>query len=269
MEQAYLGHIISSPYIDLDRVSYLIRDSFYAAGAASFFSLKDVLESLDVETIPGGGSDLVFESIPFAESFILTRDLMSALIYEDPRNLIAEEMLARAFCLCYQEVENEENLLKVWFKTDHEMWEDMRRNPHSQRIAVYTRDRQIYETLYHASFKQIAQVSGKAFTELAGLALDKPRILDKERELIPKTVSPGQVILCIHRTAPEFPSITSSPVWVVDHIEQACDVSPLIQSMDTVEHRNHRSFVRLAVDPDVSLEDKREVLANFRGWLNI
>ncbi len=113
LEQAYLGHIISSPYIDLDRVSYLIRDSFYTAGAASFFSLKDVLESLSVEKIPGGGRDLVFKSIPFAESFILTRDLMSALIYEDPRNLIAEEMLARAFCLCYQGIENEEDLLKV------------------------------------------------------------------------------------------------------------------------------------------------------------
>lgn len=28
--RTYLGHIISSPYIDLDRVSYLIRDAFYA-----------------------------------------------------------------------------------------------------------------------------------------------------------------------------------------------------------------------------------------------
>jgi HD superfamily phosphohydrolase len=268
-EQTYLGHIISSPYIDFDRVSYLIRDSFYAAGAASFFSLKDVLESLDVEDIPGGTRDLLFESIPFAESFILTRDLMSALIYEDPRNLIAEEMLARAFCLCYQGIEKEEDLLKVWFKTDHEMWEDMRHDPLSRRIAVYTRDRQIYETLYYASFKQIAEVSGEAFAELESLAPNKPQILDKERELIPKTVSPGQVILCIHRTAPEFPNITGSPIWVVDHVELACDVSPLIQSMDTVEHRNHRSFVSLAVDPDISLADKREVLANFRGWLNI
>ncbi len=149
------------------------------------------------------------------------------------------------------------------------MWEDMSRDPRSQRIAVYTRNRKIYETLYHASFKQIAEVSGKAFAELESLAVNKPQILGKERELSPKTVSPGQVILCIHRTTPEFPDITWSPIWVVDHVELAREVSPLIQSMDTIEHRNHRSFVRLAVDPVVSLADKREVLANFRGWLNI
>ena len=268
-EQAYLGHIISSPYIDLDRVAYLIRDGFYAAGAASFFSLKDVLESLSVERIPGGAKDLVYKSIPFAESFILTRDLMSALIYEDPRNLIAEEMLARAFCLCYQWIEKEDDLLKVWFKTDHQMWEDMQRDPTSQRIAIYTRDRQIYETLYHASFKQIAEVSSKAFTELESLAPNKPQILTKERDLMPKTVSPGQVILCIHRPDPDFPDISSSPIWITDHVEEARDISPLIQTMSTPEHRNHRSFVRLAVDPVISSADKREVLANFRGWLNI
>lgn len=274
LARTYLGHIISSPYIDLDRVSYLIRDAFYTAGAASFFSLKDVLERLNVRELPEGSIDLMFGSIPFAESFILTRDLMSALIYEDPRNLIAEEMLARAFYLCYK---GTEDLMEIWFKTDHEMWEDMRHHSDSEpiagRIAIYIRDRKVYKKLYQESFRPLIDVSGEEpVAKLKRLSADKPQILEKERELAPKGVAPGQLILCIHM--PDVQSlldITLSPVWLEERQEAvyARDVSPLIESMDSPEHHNHRSFVQIAVDPEVSDRDQQEILANFKAWLGI
>ncbi|MBE0415333.1 MAG: HD domain-containing protein [Dehalococcoidia bacterium] len=265
LRNRYLGQIISSPYVDLDRVAYLIRDAFYVAGAASFFSLKDVLENLMVRiTPPENAKELVFGNIPFAESFILTRDLMRTLIYNNPDNILAEEMLARAFRICY---EGADDPYEVWFKTDHEMWEDMRRHPLSRHIAILVRNRITYEILWQVTFSELE--SG-TIEVLEALEADKPEILKKEHDLTPRGVSPEQVILCICIPRAETPDITESPVLVGNNlIKPASEVSALVKSMNSLEHRNLRSFALLAVDPDITPKNKQEILENFKGWLEL
>lgn len=146
----YLGQIINSRALDFDRLEYLIRDGFYTTTAASFFRLKDVFESLIVSEVgEPAANELMFGNRDFAESFVVTRELMYSGLYQQPCDLVAGEMLARGFNLCFDQTADP---YEMWFRTDEELLQAMDSNDKSKQIARLIKNRKIYEIFYQNDF---------------------------------------------------------------------------------------------------------------------
>jgi HD superfamily phosphohydrolase len=256
-ETRYLGQMIVHTGLDFDRLEYLIRDAFYTTTAASFFGLKDVFESLIVSEV-GGARELMFGNRDFAESFVLTRELMYSGVYQQPRDIVAAEMLARAFNLCFSQSENP---YKIWFKTDEELLQDMYSNDKSKQIAALVKTRQIYKILYESDFYALSTPTGRKFKELK-----RTEILKAEEDIAKPELEPWQLIICI-RIAKE-PKEADAWVMTSNGPELLRRVSPLVRSM-TQEYRDSRSRVVLAVYPQTSETDKNKVLKRFKDYFEI
>jgi HD superfamily phosphohydrolase len=253
----YLGQMIVHSALDFDRLEYLIRDAFYTTTAASFFRLKDVFESLIVSEV-GGARELMFGNRDFAESFVITRELMYSGVYQQPRDLVAAEMLARGFNICFLQSADP---YEMWFRTDEELLRDMYSNDKSKQIAALIKSRKIYTILYENDFSALVTPTVGKFRELT-----KQDILKAEKEIAKPELEPWQLIICV-RIAKE-PKEADAWVMTSKGPELLRRVSPLIRSM-TQEYRDSRSRVVLAVHPQTSNKDQNKVLKRFKDYFEI
>jgi len=254
----YLGQIIASRALDFDRLEYLIRDAFYTTTAASFFRLKDVFESLIVSTV-GDAKELIFGNRDFAESFVITRELMYSGVYQQPRDLVATEMLARGFNICFlQSVDP----YKMWFRTDEELLQDMYLNDKSKQIAALIKSRQIYTILYQNVFSALPTPTVRKFGELT-----KPETLKLEEDIAKPELEPWQVLICI-RIAKEPKEADAWVMTPTGRPELLRRISPIVAAM-TQDYRDSRSRVVLAVHPQTSDTDKNAVLKRFKAYFEI
>jgi len=259
-ETRYLRQIIASRALDFDRLEYLIRDGFYTTTAASFFRLKDVFESLIVSEV-GGAKELMFGNRDFAESFVITRELMYSGVYQQPRDLVAGEMLARAFNLCFVPSADP---YEVWFNADEELLQEMYSNEKSRQIARLIKNRQIYTILYENDFSALSALPTPTVRKLKELT--KPEILKVEEDIAKPELEAWQVLVCV-RIAPEP---KEADAWVMTRRgpEPLRRISPLVAAM-TQEYRDSRSRVVLAVYPQTSDTDKNKVLKRFKDYFGI
>lgn len=256
-EKRYLGQLIASRALDFDRLEYLIRDAFYTATSASFFKLKDVFENLGKDKVLEA-NELVFGNRDFAESFVLTRELMYSGLYQATENLVSKEMLARAFNLCF---DVSVDPYEIWFKTDDELLRDMYDNDESRYIARMIKNGQIYDILYENSFDRLPT---RAIDKLKGLT--KPQILEVEEQLAKPELNPCKVLVCI--SVSQDPKERDSWVKVADGHEPLWRVSPLVNGM-TENYRDSRCRVVFAIDPVVTESDKQKALNRFRSYFTI
>ncbi len=254
----YLSQMINSLALDFDRLEYLIRDAFYTTTAASFFRLKDVFESLIVSEV-SGARELMFGNRDFAESFIITRELMYSGLYQQPRDLVAGEMLARGFNLCFLPSADP---YEMWFRTDEELLQAMDSNDKSKQIARLIKNRQIYEIFYQSDFFALSTTTGTKFKKLT-----KPEILKVEEEIAKPELEPWQVLIC-KRIAPE-PEEADAWVMTPRGPEPLRRVSPIVNSMTQPAYRDSRSRVVLAVHPQTSDTDKATILKRFKAYFEI
>lgn len=256
-EKRYLGQMIASRALDFDRLEYLIRDAFYTATSASFFKLKDVFESLGKETV-FEANELVFGNRDFAESFVLTRELMYSGLYQASENLVSKEMLARAFNLCF---DVSVDPYEIWFKTDMELLMDMNDNDESKYIARMIRNGRIFDIQYENSLDRL---TAGAISKLKGLT--KPQILEVEEQLARPELEPYQVLVCI--SVASEPLERNSWVKVSNGLEPLWRVSPLIRGM-VEDYRDSRSRVVFAIDPAVDNPNKQKALSRFLDYFTI
>lgn len=256
-EKRFLGQILNSRALDFDRLEYLIRDAFYTATSSSFFKLKDVFENLKVETI-GDARELIFGNRDFAESFVITRELMYSGLYRNAENLVSKEMLARAFNLCF---DTSIDPHEIWFNTDQQLLSELYSNEESKKIAQMIRSRQIYDILYEDNFLGLPT---QAINKLKGLT--KPGILKVEEELAKPKLQPSQVLICIAVSADPMEKYS----WVATPKgpEPLHRISPLISGM-TEDYRDSRSKVVFAVDPGMEGAAKQIALSKFKDYFNI
>jgi len=260
-ETRYLGRMVAaSRALDFDRLEYLIRDGFYTTTAASFFRLKDVFESLIVSEV-GGARELMFGNRDFAESFVITRELMYSGVYQQPRDLVAGEMLARAFNLCFaQSVDPYE----IWFRTDEELLHDMYLNSKSRQIAALIKNRQIYTILYQNDFSASSALPTPTVNKFKQLT--RPAILKVEEDIAKPELEPWQVVVCV--CIAREPEEADAWVMTPRGPEPLRRISPLVAAM-TQEYRDSRSRVVLAVHPQTSDSDKNKVLKRFKAYFEI
>ena len=254
----YLGQIINSRALDFDRLEYLIRDAFYTTTAASFFRLKDVFESLIVSEVREA-RELMFGNRDFAESFIITRELMYSGLYQQPRDLVAGEMLARGFNLCFDQTADP---YEMWFRTDEELLQAMDSNDKSKQIARLIKNRQIYEIVYQSDFFILPITTVRKFR-----ALTKPEILKVEEEIAKPELEPWQVLICI-RIAKEPKEADAWVMTPTGRPELLRRISPLVASM-TQDYTDSRSRVVLAVHPQTSNTDQNKVMKRFKDYFEI
>jgi len=256
-DMRYLGHMIVHKALDFDRLEYLIRDAFYTTTAASFFRLKDVFESLIVAEVLEA-RELMFGNRDFAESFIITRELMYSGLYQQPCDLVAGEMLARGFNLCFDQTADP---YEMWFRTDEELLQAMDSNDKSKQIARLIKNRQIYESLYEKDFRALPTPTVDKFRKLT-----KPGILKVEEDITKPELEPWQVLMCV-RIAKE-PEEAGAWVMTQNGPEILRRISPLVAAM-TQDYRDSRSRVVLAVHPQTSETDKNNVLKRFKALFEI
>ena len=257
-DMRYLGHMIVHKALDFDRLEYLIRDAFYTTTAAAFFRLKDVFESLIVAEVLEA-RELMFGNRDFAESFIITRELMYSGLYQQPRDLVAGEMLARGFNLCFDQTADP---YEMWFRTDEELLQAMDSNDKSKQIARLIKNRQIYEILYEKDFKALPTPTVDKFRKLT-----KPGILKVEEDIAKPELGPWQVLICV-RIAKEPEEADAWVMTSTGQPELLRRISPLVAAM-TQDYRDSRSRVVLAVYPQTSKTDMNAVLKRFKDYFAI
>lgn len=256
-ETRYLGQMIVHTGLDFDRLEYLIRDAFYTTTAASFFRLKDVFESLIVAEV-SGAKELMFGNRDFAESFVLTRELMYSGVYQQPRDIVAAEMLARGFNLCFLQSADP---YEIWFKTDEELLHDMYSDDKSKQIAALIKSRRIYTILYQNDFSALPTPTVTKFKELT-----KTEILKVEECIAKPEIEPWQVLVCIRIT--KEPKEADAWVMTPTGPELLRRISPIVEAM-TQKYRDSRSRVVLAVHPQTSKTDEDKVLKRFKDYFGI
>ncbi|MHA1495561.1 MAG: HD domain-containing protein [Candidatus Thorarchaeota archaeon] len=103
----FLGQIIDGP-LDVDKMDYLLRDSFYV-GLKYGFDLDHLMEQIrvlggrdDLSTYQIGLADTP-EAVVIAEHFLLIWRSMYTLVYFDKSTRIAEKMLEKAILVAIRE----------------------------------------------------------------------------------------------------------------------------------------------------------------------
>lgn len=204
-KERFLGQLINS-HCDFDRVEYLYRDSCSIGAYYTPFSTALIYENVGI--IPVGEENLFgFTNEVFAQSFVLTRELTYAYFYKDPRDLIAKEMLGRAWNKMFsgQTKITDEDVYGLWFLTDAQLLERMKdNNDHFvKRIASMIESQKIYHIAKIIDLKGFDVVQRERIIEI-----DKDRIkLLQLEDKICKTVGidQGDLIIStyIHETPPE------------------------------------------------------------------
>lgn len=151
-EKRFLGQMIKS-YCDFDRVAYLIGDSFFLGSHIAPFSDAMVYPNIGIIPIRGENQFGFLDEI-YAQIFVLNRELSYAYFYKDPRDVLAREMLARAWNKMFP---LDMDIYELWFSTDSQLLDKMKNcgRPFVTRIATMIESHQIYDIARIIYFKDL------------------------------------------------------------------------------------------------------------------
>ncbi|ODS41905.1 MAG: hypothetical protein MSIBF_00650 [Candidatus Altiarchaeales archaeon IMC4] len=109
MGRGNLGKVISSE-IDVDRMDYLIRDSYYAGVAYGVIDLDRIISSIKLV-----GREIVVDrrGLEAAESLLINRNMMYQTVYRHHTKRIAEAMFRRAIQSAFEEGMRHDSILKM------------------------------------------------------------------------------------------------------------------------------------------------------------
>lgn len=173
----FLGQLVSS-YCDFDRVEYLLRDSFFMGSLHTPFSLGLIYANIGI--VPADGANqLGFLNSIFGQSFILTRELSYSIFYKDVRDLVAREMLARAWHRVFPKTMD---VYELWFSTDEQLLSKLEGSGDklAQRICSMIKSGRIYEIVADMSFRELDY---NARQNLVTLDEDRVKLLKFEQEI--------------------------------------------------------------------------------------
>jgi HD superfamily phosphohydrolase len=121
-KKQWMADIVEST-VDFDTADSLRRDPFCTLANPGLVDTYSLTTSVGIcET--AGLHQLMFLSLPFAESFLLATELMYPAVYVESQNLIAEELLLRAFLSTYDQKQIDD----FWFSTDEEVLSRLRQS---------------------------------------------------------------------------------------------------------------------------------------------
>ncbi len=98
---AHYGQLLSSPVIDVDRMDYLRRDTYYTGAVIGAIDVSRLLRVLTIHP-QTGALGVHVKGVPSMEQFLIARSHMYQQVYLHPDSYAAEAMLRKAVQLSPQ-----------------------------------------------------------------------------------------------------------------------------------------------------------------------
>lgn len=215
---------IVSGEIDVDRMDYLVRDSYYTGAAYGVIDLDRLLDTLKFKN---GHLYLDEKGIPLGESFVLARYLMYPTVYEHHTTRIADTMFSFAISLALKEglfVPEE-----LYSMDDIELISKLRNfGGVCSNLIASIESRQLYKTAIRLSKEDL----GKNFSKLSNTSSKHANKLEKE--LIEDAgLSEGEALLDIPE--PLYTSEAKARILAGGKIKMLADVSPLVRALGAAQ----------------------------------
>lgn len=154
------GKIISSD-IDVDKMDYLIRDSYYAGVAYGIIDVNRIINCLKFYeknlVIDEGGLEAV-------EKLLIARNMMHQTVYRHHTKRIAERMFSRA----YEYAKEDLTIERLSEMDDCDLLnflESKGNNPYIKEMLIRIRNRNLFKRFYVAKYEEIGEIFYKDVEE--------------------------------------------------------------------------------------------------------
>ncbi|HIJ99029.1 TPA: HD domain-containing protein [archaeon] len=215
---------IVSGEIDVDRMDYLVRDSYYTGAAYGTIDLDRLIDTLQLKT-----GRLVFSENGFsaAESMVLARYLMYPSVYEHHTTRIADTMFTYATASALEDkIFTPEELYSM---DDIELISRLRE---LEGTPAHLVERIESRKLYKRAISFSKEDLGKSFLKF--LRINPKQALKLERELLNKCkLSAGEVILDI--PDPLYVKEARAKIFWKGKIRELSNVSPLVKALSAAQ----------------------------------
>lgn len=167
----FLSQIIAGP-LDIDRMDYLLRDSYFTGIALGFNRLDSLHNLIDGFTIYE--SDLVLNEskLMSAIHLIFARDVLYPSVYMHSVPRSANAMLVRAFEINYENCRKQDLYKVIFGKTDDQLLCEMERSSDARVTEIASNLR--YGPLYYRIFREgirYDQINNNVRDEIEGACL--------------------------------------------------------------------------------------------------
>lgn len=265
LSKGWMGQLIHGQ-LDLDRADFLTRDAFFTLTTAQL--LVDPVTAAEKTGLfavkPDSKKELGFLDLPFAESFLVGRDLMYEAVYLEPRKMVAEELLVRAFLRIFRNDDPD----SFWFSTDDQLMYQLTESGDelAQRVCSLMRRRATYDVVCQLSFGELASAERG---NLSFLSSEPKFLLRFEQEVVEHLGSEflDRFVLAIS-VWPRPKKIAG--VWIKrpnHEPELLGEVSRLIQTLLQQEYAEQRSKLIIAVDPGLEDSNRMKLTHEIRRQL--
>lgn len=154
------GKIISSD-IDVDKMDYLIRDSYYAGVAYGIIDVNRIINCLKFYeknlVINEGGLEAV-------EKLLIARNMMHQTVYRHHTKRIAERMFSRA----YEYAKEDLTIERLSEMDDCDLLnflESKGNNPYIKEMLIRIKNRNLFKRFYVAKYEEIGEIFYKDVEE--------------------------------------------------------------------------------------------------------
>lgn len=158
MGKGTFGKIINSD-IDVDRMDYLLRDSYYAGVAYGIIDVNRLIQCLKFNK---NLLTVTIDGLEAVENLLIARNLMYQTVYRHHTKRIAESMFSRAYEIFLQEISknlsNKEIIEKLSIIDDYQLENLMENSKHDyvNEIIKRIRIRDLFKRVYVEKYINIA-----------------------------------------------------------------------------------------------------------------
>ncbi|MHA1755798.1 MAG: HD domain-containing protein [Promethearchaeota archaeon] len=250
-EKRFLSQLISSNS-DFDRIEYLLRDSFYTGVFRLPFSVGGIFQKLGIKNIHNQ-NQLCYLDRNFGENFTLARECMYASVYHHPNNVLAQEMLGRAWVDLFNTDQINQDFKKLWFSTDEQILEMLKNSNLEYLKYVYNllRSNRIYDIL---DYKILSDLDENIRENLRIINKDRRKLLEIEEIATNNVTSVRDLILGLQ--IKKEPKEMNASFVNYDGRIKLMGESEIIKPLSHQDYVNQRSFFIIGVKNSLSKEKK-------------
>jgi len=257
-QTTFMGNMIKG-HADFDRADFLMRDSFLSSSLPGLIDVRRIAENLGIVDTATGTKILAYTNLNFAEAMMTARELLYPGLYLEARNLVAEELLIRAFHRAFPE---DMNVLDFWFSTDEDVMKSLdvasNKDKFVDRVCKLMRARQTYDLVEEITLLD-QRLDSQSIDNIRYLGSDegRPRVLDIEKEVCDDVgIAEGDIV--IGSWLWKKPKIAEAPLLMKERLTTVSRESKLLEVIDTDRYINSRS--RLIIGMYRKVKNRRKIV---------
>lgn len=253
--KGWMGHLIHSVF-DLDRADYLMRDAFFTVmSSQALVDPVNLVQKTDFRML-GDRKTLVFCDLPFAESFVTSHELMYPSVYLETRNLVAEELLIRAFCRVFPKTTPIDDF---WFATDQIVFGKLQEStdPFVQRVVNLMFCYQTYDIVHEAP---LGTLGVQERENIVYLSENRDELLQVEQDIWEAAKTRGATVeredFLLGIWCWPLPLEAKALIDVRGRLSTLGEESALLMALQSDRYRNGRSKLVIAAWSGVTQQDR-------------